>query len=726
MEMMEKNGLQKRRTKLQLDRVKFAAKRRVAQMTEEEQLALAVKMSEQEASHMNSQQEEEEELLRKAIAASLNSCYTSGSKEQSTSRSQKAAQMEDEVDSEVLVCADVCSDLPLSEPGSQSPSTKVASDGQVAVAKSPVVLLQRLSQEIVDSSSIVLSPEKDNVYARLKEESISPSLSDSSDFVCTSPYRRISLSPIFPCRSPNQWQLVPRKLFAGSGTGLQGTSEQLDQCPDAVGSGKQESSADRLTQDSRGLRFKESHAAPAEKCMPEETEQGGSVHYYWGVPFCPKGVDPSQYTKVIQCQLEVYQKNLKHAQRQLLQKKEYGEPVLPHTSALRISEQAKGDEKDVEDQGVTEEVEQEEEDIKEEVGSAVRQPSINSSESDRSPVQDLEAEEESSAPAEGVTSCGLQSSQALFVEETPEVENRDHPVQIIQSTTWLKAEVDEQASPASTGSPAEDEEVTVCPETQPSPSNSIEAESMKIVPVGNSLLALAGSAITSADEDEINKEYAAVQYVQCPLCGQDFPSVKIEVHAAFCDGLAKMEENQHFSVLTRRQKEMKTKVPNGPDVAAASLHVGKSEKCYVCKSLVLLREYQSHVDNCLQTAVLETEGSRRLRSAKEVGRSEGRLLSMLEQSEPKCADAEVKSSAPELGTQRLFASDVEDDHEAAECSHHACSPTPDFQLSDSPIKAFVAISEVTDCLVDFKKQFSRRPNSRYLSQAGQRRRKRRT
>nr|XP_033783498.1 BRCA1-A complex subunit RAP80-like isoform X2 [Geotrypetes seraphini] len=71
-EMLEKNGLQNRRTKLHLDRVKLAAKRRVAQMTEEEQLALAVKMSEQEASDMNSQQEKEEELLRKAIAASLN------------------------------------------------------------------------------------------------------------------------------------------------------------------------------------------------------------------------------------------------------------------------------------------------------------------------------------------------------------------------------------------------------------------------------------------------------------------------------------------------------------------------------------------------------------------------------------------------------------------------------------------------------------------------------
>lgn len=40
-------------------------------MTEDEQFALALKMSEQEARQLNSQEEEEEELLKKAIAASL-------------------------------------------------------------------------------------------------------------------------------------------------------------------------------------------------------------------------------------------------------------------------------------------------------------------------------------------------------------------------------------------------------------------------------------------------------------------------------------------------------------------------------------------------------------------------------------------------------------------------------------------------------------------------------
>lgn len=75
-EPKEENGLQKMKTK-QSNRAKCLAKRKIAQMTEEEQFALALKMSEQEAREVNSQEEEEEELLRKAIAESLNSCRPS-------------------------------------------------------------------------------------------------------------------------------------------------------------------------------------------------------------------------------------------------------------------------------------------------------------------------------------------------------------------------------------------------------------------------------------------------------------------------------------------------------------------------------------------------------------------------------------------------------------------------------------------------------------------------
>ncbi|EDL94011.1 similar to retinoid x receptor interacting protein, isoform CRA_a [Rattus norvegicus] len=70
-ETKEENGLQKMKTK-QSNRSKCLAKRKIAQMSEEEQFALALKMSEQEAKEVNNQEEKEEELLRKAIAESLN------------------------------------------------------------------------------------------------------------------------------------------------------------------------------------------------------------------------------------------------------------------------------------------------------------------------------------------------------------------------------------------------------------------------------------------------------------------------------------------------------------------------------------------------------------------------------------------------------------------------------------------------------------------------------
>uniref|UniRef100_A0A8D0APX6 BRCA1-A complex subunit RAP80 n=1 Tax=Sander lucioperca TaxID=283035 RepID=A0A8D0APX6_SANLU len=62
---------------------------------------------------------------------------------------------------------------------------------------------------------------------------------------------------------------------------------------------------------------------------PGEPAGGPMVHYYWGVPFCPRGLDPDKYTQVILAQMEVYEKSLKQAQRCLLRKAEWGEAVLP-------------------------------------------------------------------------------------------------------------------------------------------------------------------------------------------------------------------------------------------------------------------------------------------------------------------------------------------------------------------------------------------------------------
>ncbi|MGH0155890.1 UNVERIFIED_CONTAM: hypothetical protein FKN15_030102 [Acipenser sinensis] len=61
-----------------------------------------------------------------------------------------------------------------------------------------------------------------------------------------------------------------------------------------------------------------------------------------------QGLNPDDYTKVILCQLEVYEKSLKQAQRGLLRKVEWGEPVLtgppetPPSRRTRLSRLSKG------------------------------------------------------------------------------------------------------------------------------------------------------------------------------------------------------------------------------------------------------------------------------------------------------------------------------------------------------------------------------------------------
>lgn len=62
-----------------------------------------------------------------------------------------------------------------------------------------------------------------------------------------------------------------------------------------------------------------------------------------------------------------------------------------------------------------------------------------------------------------------------------------------------------------------------------------------------------------------------------------------------------------------------------PNAVLCPLLPGRCEKCYLCKSLVPLLQYQRHVDSCLQAA-RQAQGTRRLRSAKVRGDPADRLL----------------------------------------------------------------------------------------------------
>ncbi|XP_020932019.1 BRCA1-A complex subunit RAP80 isoform X2 [Sus scrofa] len=327
---------------------------------------------------------------------------------------------------------------------------------------------------------------------------------------------------------------------------------------------------------------------------------------------------------------------------------------------------------------------------------------------------------------EPTTSHG-QSSQGLFVEETSEEGNSVPASQSIAALTGKRSSVLMPESSA--------EEITVCPETQLSSPETFDLEKEGFPDSRETLDEVSIMADKEVDNREDAKKeihtstFSSSTQVSCPLCDQGFPPTKIERHAMYCNGLMGGD-----TVLTRRQKEAKNKSDNGI-AAQTSLDIDKNEKCYLCKSLVPFREYQCHVESCLQLArvdqgdgpeesgrlCLAVDGKRpqQLKNLKEKDRSEGRLISLLEQSEYKTTDAEIKTKFSETGAFRVPSAGVEE----AGCSREMQSSLAHLDLNESPIKSFVSVSEAADCLVDFKKQLTARPGSRTRTKAGRGRRR---
>ncbi|XP_044306913.1 BRCA1-A complex subunit RAP80 isoform X2 [Varanus komodoensis] len=746
---------QKKRTKQQLDRAKFAAKRKIAQMTEDEQFALALKMSEQEARQLNSQEEEEEELLRKAIAESLSSCLPSESSAAAAVplASQAPASAAGQEDPELLTAVLSCAESPCSKCSSLSSCDKADENGQTDVAKRPLVVLTRLSQEIVESSlvsSIIVSPGKSQPFARSNENPSSPAGSSSSDTTSSLEEEMpVTVSPTFPQKPQKIWPLAPQRLFVGRGSPSRPAGKGADKC--SLSDSKREpvvstSEVQEKEPQKHNILDHFSHPAsesvhqfepsrktclspkPAERIdMPEKApllcplhvsdeecqqEERDVVHYYWGVPFCPKGVDPSKYTQVILCQLEVYQKSLKQAQRQLLQKRRFGEPVVPDSCSLRRGECGKGEEA-IRAKEATDEQEGDDTDDKKEPERITWLLSPTSGEPNKNPEQN-KAEGRSSESEDEPASTSCQASQVLFGEDV--LEERE-PMQITQSISALTP-LDSKRSPDIATETHAEEEITVCPETQPSPSQAIEPESREIHSSSKDV-SLQADADEDAGEDMSAHSPPADDPMSCPLCDRRFPVSEIELHAMYCNGIGE-ETMEDAPVMTRRQREAKMKA-TGCKETPESMDINKYEKCYLCKSLVPWKEYQRHVDGCLRSwAANGALGGRKLRHAKEEGRCEGRLLSMLEESEHKATDAEVAATPSRGEDSRQCLAEVE---KKSEDDQDAWSPFPQPACSDSPIRSFTSISEAKDCLVDFKKQLPIGPGSRKQTKASLRNRK---
>ncbi|NXS43724.1 UIMC1 protein, partial [Balaeniceps rex] len=571
-ESKEETGLQKKRTKQQLDRTKFAAKRKIAQMTEEEQFALALKMSEQEARQVNCQEEEEEELLRKAIAESLNSCQPSDSSDATPQLSAEAlgvrgqSQPAEKEGSEILGGLALCPDTPRSECSSHLQSARADGNGQMDVARSPLVVLR---------------------------------------------------SPTFGRVTSGSWRLTPRRLFTSPSSSSEATGHRPKEQPlPCTGHSAGEAGAGSSATLWKSWTNEEPDST-AELCMlnvaeekHKQEEARDTVHYYWGIPFCPKGVDPNQYTKVILCQLEVYQKSLKQAQRQLLHKKEFGNPVVP-SSSLSQNELGKGEHVSREN-GVADDTEDGDPDGQKESESITWLLPSKRREAE-SPGHSMEEEKNSTSDDEPTTSY-CQASQMLPAED---VHEDGEPMQIAQSISMLTPFGSKRSPDIATENSAE-EEISVCPETQPNPLESVEVEREELCSGSRDAPMQVKEPEAGGDEDAGRTlsecSPTAADHVSCPLCDQGFPATEIELHAMYCNGIVGEEAGEDSPVLTRRQREARSKAASG-ESGQASLDIDKCEKCYLCKSLVPLLQYQRHVDSCLQAA-RQAQGTRRLRSAK--------------------------------------------------------------------------------------------------------------
>ncbi|KFM11963.1 BRCA1-A complex subunit RAP80, partial [Aptenodytes forsteri] len=574
-ESKEESGLQKKRTKQQLDRTKFAAKRKIAQMTEEEQFALALKMSEQEARQVNCQEEEEEELLRKAIAESLNSCQPSDSSDATPQLSAEALGVRsqshpaEKEGAEILGGLALCPDTPCSGCSSHSQSARADGNGQMDVAWSPLVVLRSIQHNRVSGEG----PACDKVKVASGSRRLTP--------------RRLFTSPFSSSEATGHEPKEQPLPCTGHSAGEAGAGSSATLWKSWT--------AERCSSPSRS-----SGGAAEEKHKQEEARD--TVHYYWGIPFCPKGVDPNQYTKVILCQLEVYQKSLKQAQRQLLHKKEFGNPVVP-SSSLSQNELGKGEQISREN-GVADDTEDGDPDGQKESESITWLLPSKRREAE-SPGHSMEEEKNSTSDDEPTTSY-CQASQVLPAED---VCGDGEPMQIAQSISVLTPLGSKRSPDVATENSAE-EEISVCPETQPNPLEAIEVEREELCSGSRDAPMQAGG-----DEDAGRTvsecSPTAADRVSCPLCDQGFPATEIELHAMYCNGIVGEEAGEDSPVLTRRQREARSKAASG-ESGPTSLDIDKCEKCYLCKSLVPLLQYQRHVDSCLQAA-RQAQGTRRLR-----------------------------------------------------------------------------------------------------------------
>ncbi|XP_068456018.1 serine/arginine repetitive matrix protein 2 isoform X2 [Clinocottus analis] len=451
--------------------------------------------------------------------------------------------------------------------------------------------------------------------------------------------------------------------------------------------------------------------APA---SPMEPAGVPTVHYYWGVPFCPRGVDPDEYTQVILGHMEVYEKSLKQAQRCLLRKAEWGEAVLPQREkspspessaespqqlvsrrrGLRLrSKNVAADplsvevEEDEEDKKDEEEEREGEEEKKGEEGQGDTDdcevcPETQLSDNDDDRTQDLLRDPDAGAEL-GFQFASKKSPEPPEVEMILQVDSpagdelEEEEEEEMEVDVDIKTEGNIPASSRDVGGQHVTKERMKEDERDP------DVEEIKDPGLRRSTSPrLQPAALLQNAETKVN----------CPICQGSFPAREIERHAAYCDGEVaileeRMPEKVRFQVSLKPRRKRTRRAEATAEETYEPSNTGKNqEKCYICQKSVPLRDYSRHTEFCIQQQASKNT-------------AKGNLLSALEQTESRDSEAGPSGSKLQLGD----VIDLRDDDDNEEDEDEGGSVSA-LKIGNSPIRAFTPISEATDCLIDFKKQ----------------------
>nr|XP_046267759.1 BRCA1-A complex subunit RAP80 isoform X8 [Scatophagus argus] len=442
-----------------------------------------------------------------------------------------------------------------------------------------------------------------------------------------------------------------------------------------------------------------------------------TVHYYWGVPFCPRGLDPDSYTQVILAQMEVYEKSLKQAQRGLLQKAEWGEAILPQPEkspspsdspvespqqlpqrrGVRLRSKRLCDaadtppaEQEVEEdnKGEEEQRESKDEDKQMEGGGEVDAddcevcPETQLSEDDDR-TQDLMLYTDSAAELRP-KGPELPEVEMILQDESPA---EDEPQEEEEMEVELDAPVDIQMKG---NIPVRSSDVGGQHERQEEVEEGIEDPDVE---------EKRDQGLQSSTAPELEPAVVPQMLkssVDCPICQGSFPVTEIEMHAAYCDGeVAITDERRPDSCrsqasLKSRRKRIRRAEGAAEEKNDFSNSVKYQEKCFICQKAVPLRDYSRHTELCIQRQTSKTA-------------AKGNLLSALQKTESRDSDEIFTSDARPSGSKHQPGEiiDLRDDDEEEEEEEGAVSA---IRISNSPIRSFTPISEATDCLIDFKKQ----------------------